>query len=74
MESVDNFKRIFKYYKSNKPKPSFEDVISLVDSSKLSDKVNFIEYDYIFTELFFIMSINCFDERFSYFIYFRVLK
>ncbi|KAI8432200.1 hypothetical protein MSG28_004656 [Choristoneura fumiferana] len=40
MESVDNFKGIFKYYKSNKPKPSFDDVISLVDPSKLTDKVS----------------------------------
>lgn len=37
MEFDDNFKKKFKYYKANKPKPSFHDVIS-VDVIK-DDKV-----------------------------------
>ncbi|XP_063538631.1 nucleic acid dioxygenase ALKBH1 [Cydia strobilella] len=45
METVDNFKSKFKYYKLNKPMPSLSEVISLVNISNDTDKVTKINPD-----------------------------
>ncbi|XP_063385157.1 nucleic acid dioxygenase ALKBH1 [Cydia fagiglandana] len=45
METVDNFKSKFKYYKLNKPKPSLSEVISLVNNSNHTDKVTKVNPD-----------------------------
>ncbi|XP_041981522.1 nucleic acid dioxygenase ALKBH1 [Aricia agestis] len=56
MEYKDNFMKIFKYYKSNKPQPSFKEVISLGEEvyktkKVVKNNVNISEIDHRLQEL-----------------------